>query len=472
MVKNCVKFILSFCLLSSTLYAQKLIEIDLAQTLVAQEQAIVVNVNERDLPDLRLRLKGVNASDDETKFTFSGGNFTDPSGVIEASKTLNRVANTVSFNLADLKRVTVPVSGFYEYKIAYSGGQSYSAVTGGVIKSTVKILPKRTVTDKTYSDLEIQAAAVEYVKAKHNPEKFYSDKMGIYLEKNTVHIFIDQNGNLIYTGIPTTAKETFLYQVHLLVAKGTTGTVKFKFTSEGKFAPKFNIQKTSEDVTKLNAQEEEEELTPIIEEIEMAKIGPFTDNFTIKLDKIVTGPDGKPVTETLLNNKIDVAKLFHVSISTGLLATTLRNPQSVEKMALPGGTDSTLIADDPNARGVVTIMATFYPKGRSFLFAPSGGVFDPTRFGIQVGAQFNDKLSENFFLGLSHDFARGGCISYGAHFGRRNYVAGRRDFNFGKDVFDLPTLEVKREWALGFYFGVVIDTRVALELFKGLGTSK
>jgi hypothetical protein len=43
---------------------------------------------------------------------------------------------------------------------------------------------------------------------------------------------------------------------------------------------------------------------------------------------------------------------------------------------------------------------------------------------------------------------------------------------FGSEIFDLPELNVKKEWNVGFYFGVVIDTRVAIELIKSLGSSK
>jgi len=285
---------------------------------------------------------------------------------------------------------------------------------------------------------------------------------GAYVDKfNIIHLFVDEFGKFYGYGIPTVATEKNLFQIHILMSKQDASKYSFSFLYVGEYLPTFNIAKN--------------EITPhsggqkiIIELLDGAIKGPYTGKFSFSITRYIhLKEDETKIVDAIIN----IPKLYHVSISTGLFGSTLQNPQNIQKMALPNGKDSTLIADDPNARGIVTIMATYYPKGRSFLFPPNGSIFDASRFGVQVGAQLNDKLSENFFLGLSHDFARGGSISYGAHFGRRNYVAGKRNFNFGKEVFDLPDLNVKKEWAIGFYFGVVIDTRVAIELLKGLGNS-
>ena len=69
---------------------------------------------------------------------------------------------------------------------------------------------------------------------------------------------------------------------------------------------------------------------------------------------------------------------------------------------------------------------------------------------------------------FSFDFARGGSISIGAHYGRRNFISGVDRFDFGEQIFELDELIVKQEWDLGFYAGVVIDSRVAFRLIKSL----
>ena len=320
--------------------------------------------------------------------------------------------------------------------------------------------------NSSFSRSQIQSAARN--KLTNDPnfdiEKFYNNDLGIYLEKNVVHVFLDQNGNFIETAIPTTATEKYIYQFHIFQEKQSFDDYSFMFSWQGRYTPTFNMERGGEDVDEAQSSEIAN-ASPDMVMLSFEKIGPFTENFKVKMERI--NKDNK-VDKVLIDQNIKVAKLYHVSISTGLISTTLRDPQNIQTFALPNG-DSTLIADDPSLRGVVTLFATYYPKGRSFLLTPSGNLFDPSRFAIQVGAQLNSNLAENFFLGLSHDFARGGSFSYGAHFGRRNYVAGKPDFNFGTDIFDLNELVIKKEWSYGFYFGVVIDVRVAFQLLGALG---
>ncbi len=288
------------------------------------------------------------------------------------------------------------------------------------------------------------------------PDLKYNRRRNILTDGNTIHIFIDQDGNFVKSGLPTTAKEENTYQFHVLF----WDDLDFRLTSNGVFKPAtLNIQNTSE-ANSLSG------VTTEVKEKKFGVIGPFTDKFDVEIKKI---GDRDPI----LKSNVPIAKLYHVSISTGLFKTTLKNPQNVEisnrvENGLLTG-DSTLIADDPGMRGVITVMATYYPRGRSFLFPPRGGAFDPSRIGILVGAQLDDDLSENFFLGISSDFARGGAFAIGIHCGRRNYIAGNQydDFDFGTQQFT-GELNVKREWDLGIFFGAVIDTRIAGQLFKRL----
>jgi len=154
------------------------------------------------------------------------------------------------------------------------------------------------------------------------------------------------------------------------------------------------------------------------------------------------------------------------------VGTTLRNPQNITPSVNSKG-DSTLTADDPGVRGLFSIMAVYYPKGRSFLFPPSGSLFSPERFGIIVGTQLDKNQFENFLGGLQFDFARGGSIALGAHFGRRTFVEGYKNFNYGTDKFyGTLTDKVKQEWNLGFFFGVNIDVKIFNYLFNIQSTNQ
>ncbi|WP_044206318.1 hypothetical protein [Flammeovirga sp. OC4] len=466
-----------FCFGSSNVLAidSKTIIIDVS--IAIEQDGAITNLSRSQLEDgLYLKLTNLHASDRATDYVLDGGNFTDSDNLLNLSNQDLSISNrALIFNLTSLDRVEVNEGGSnIKLKVRYQG-QNKPVICSTedyfdlVINISDEVGNNSDEDDigggdcKTFTSVEIQKQAVDYVTSKTGYKKHHSKKTNLFLENNIVHIYIDENGNLIKTGIPTTAKESYLYQVHLLYEANYCDFAVYEFTYDGAYSPKFSILNTGEEETaELNSEDDDTE--PVIKEIEFAVIGPFTDEFDIKIVKKVTGKKDR----VLLNHKIDVAKLYHVSISTGLLFSSLRNPQNIETFTKANG-ETTLVADDPRDRGMLTIMATFYPWGRSFLFPPEGGVFDKSRFGIQVGTRLDSKAAENFFAGLSHDFARGGTFSYGLHYGRRNYVAGARNFDFGNDIFDLPELNVKQEWGVGFYVGVVIDTRVAGQLFKSLG---
>lgn len=463
-----------FCLVSSKVLAQDsdAIIIDVSKATV-DEQEPRENFSKDQLSGLTLQLTNLHDSDKPTDYVLSG-NFTDPTSALNLSnQNLTISNNSLTFKIEALNSVLInDGKKNIELKVNYTGNNKPTICGANDYFVLDFNISEGLDNDdfpsdcKTFSSVEIQEQAEDYVTSKTGYKKHHSNKTNLFLEDNIVHIYVDENGNLIKTGIPTTAKESYLYQVHLLYEANNCHSAVYEFTYDGVYSPKFNINNTGEKSTaaELNASQDND-ADPVIKELNFAVIGPFTDEFSIKLVKKVKGEQDR----TLLDHKIDVAKLYHVSISTGLLYSSLRNPQNIKTLTKANG-ERTLIADDPRDRGVLTVMATFYPWGRSFLFPPEGKFFlDKSRFGIQVGTRLGDELAENFFAGFSHDFARGGTFSYGLHYGRRNYVAGARDFDFGNDIFELPELNVMQEWGVGFYIGVVIDTRVAGQLIKSLG---
>jgi len=296
-------------------------------------------------------------------------------------------------------------------------------------------------------------------------KKGIKDEKGIYVDKTgTIHLFVDHFGKYYGHDIPTVATEKNQFKIHLITATCYTSKFGYSFVYTGKYDPTFNIYNNGS-VAPQNSGIKLDTLT-------FGSFGPFTGKFTFDLSKkdLKGKADAQPV--IISHAEIAIHKLYHVSVTSGLIYTSLRHPQNISKMPMANKTDTTLVADDPRARGLITVMAIYYPTGRSFLYPPSGGIFDPSRIGIVVGTQLGQYAHENFFLGLAHDFATGGAISYGMHFGRRNIVSGKNDFKFGSDKFDLPQLSVNKEWNIGFFFGVTIDTRVAFQLLKSLtGTS-
>jgi hypothetical protein len=300
----------------------------------------------------------------------------------------------------------------------------------------------------------------DYVLEKYDFKKNYDSQKNIYLKDNIVHIFIDEQGNLIETGIPTTAIEKYSYKLHLLTNTETIKNTTFEYSYRGEYKPTLNIQ--NETLNEVNSENPlaEKKPKPKIIEYSYAIIGPFTTDFTITLKKKI------PAETTILERTINVAKTYHVTISTGLFMTTLKNPTNIKESTNSKG-ETTLVADDKNTRGLVSLNAVFYPKGRSFLFPPSGGLLSPERFGVLIGTQIDKDQFENFIGGIQFDFARGGSVAFGAHYGRRTTVAGYKNFDFGNEKFegDINT-DIVKEWNIGFFIGANIDLRIFGQLFK------
>lgn len=320
----------------------------------------------------------------------------------------------------------------------------------------------------TLTKTETQIAIQRYFDSKiydiNNNES--RGRLKLKLERNAlvddndiIHLYMDLYGKFYGPGIPTAATQDNRFQFHILLAGDQNEDYEFDALYTGEYQPEvISIFNTKESVAEAAKAEKNKGLI-YVNQWDGAIKGPYTSQFSVE----ITASNGDS-SQKVVDAKIKIAKLYHVSISTGLLFSTLKNPKNIETFTKANG-ETTLIADDPSDRGMLTIMATFYPKGRSFLFPLEGF---QSRYGFQIGTKLDDNLTENFFAGLSFDFARGGTFSTGAHYGRRNYVAGADDFDFGEDLFDLPELNVKKEWEFGLYVGVVIDTKVALELIKSL----
>lgn len=306
---------------------------------------------------------------------------------------------------------------------------------------------------KSFSELEIYKAARDSVYSRYKPfKKYFSENKGIYLRNNVVHIFIDESGNLIETGIPTTAREDYTYQIHLFVQPSSK--YQFEFSYEGKYEPSLNVYPLSEEKLPDLVVQAISQDKPQVFEIKFPIIGPFTNSFSLKL--IRTGPGG---TKTLIDRTVPVAKLYHVSLISGLLVTGLNNPTNISIFARPDG-DTTLLADDPSTRGAVSLMAAFYPKPRSFLFGPDK-CFTWERWAVIAGTRLDKDQFQNLFMGLQCDFARGGSVAFGLHYGQHVTIDGKRKFRFGVDKFQGALNDrIKKRWDVSWFLAINIDLRV------------
>jgi hypothetical protein len=280
----------------------------------------------------------------------------------------------------------------------------------------------------------------------------YNSQRNIWMDdNNTIHIFIYEDGNLLIGGYPTTATEKDKFQVHVFVKSSNKDPYLLEYT--GSFSPSLNIQNGN---TKTSAA------TAPPEQLDFAVIGPFTGNLQLTLKHQV----GSTYT-VVASTTITIAKTIHVSIGTGLIYTGVRNPSNIKTHTLPTG-DTTLVADETGGRGMLCLFATFYPGGRPNLLLNSSKFMD--HFGLLVGTTINAGSSnfKDILLGVQYDFAAGGSIVAGGHYGKVQKILGvGKDFEFGHSVFT-GSLEEKKymDWDLGIFIGVQVDSRVFSQLFK------
>ncbi len=300
----------------------------------------------------------------------------------------------------------------------------------------------------------------DFADKRYQFEKNLDTRTNLYLKKNVVHIFLDENGNTLGPGFPTTAAEGHRYQIHLFVATENLNLYDFLFHATGSYRARLSIMADSSKAVNHWSNE------PTISELKFSVIGPFVDQFTIEVQKKIK--NSSTVEDVLPSTTIDVARTYHVSLGTGIFMTTLQNPSNI-RSALNSAGDSTLLADDTGSRGLICLSAVYYPMGRNFLFPASGGLFSPERFGVLVGMKLNGSDFENFLGGVQFDFARSGSIALGAHYGRRKRIRNHRKFNFGEQEFvgDL-NVDVIEKWDWGFFIGVNADVRILGYLFPGL----
>jgi hypothetical protein len=403
--------------------------------------------------EVQVIITGVTNEHDMATFTYATDH---PIAVGTLNPQFDGVAHTYTLTISAIVNA-IPAGGAGGFAIKKADGTLIWSVDIKSQQAAVVQAGCDQITFQNAAEKEFSLHILPQMKTKYGIQ----ERTGAFIDKNNiVHIFVDNFGKYYGYGTPTVATEQYTYQVHILTADCLKASYNFDFT--GAYNPQFNIDSNSPSSAK--AQSNPGDIPILVKDC--AVIGPFTDKFTFNLTRNVKGK-----TETVVNPTIPVAKMYYVSVTVGLVGTTLKNPQNITRAPLNKTGDTTLVADDPKTRGLLSIMAIYYPSGRSFLFPPSGGPFDISRIGIVVGTQVGDSANENFLLGLSNDFARGGAITYGLHFGNRNVVSGAPNFNYGSDKFTQPALNVKKQWNVGFFFGVSIDTRVALQLIKSLGTS-
>lgn len=314
-----------------------------------------------------------------------------------------------------------------------------------------------------------------------------------YGGRKYVHLFFDHRGQPLFSTVPQ-GISNMQYVVHVVYLRdkldraGTSYSVQ---QTQGEFIDALVFQNSDQAnppafVRGLSEGEECEHQWEWTTTEFLLRTS--TNNIEFKIYRNTDGEEnGRVVTtsDLLSTYSIPMSKVYHGSIDVGFVNSTLSNPTFTLESSSDGDTTVVKRAESGN-RGIVTLMATFYTSP-VMLFKRKGSIPDFKRSGRNflddhkwyerifpcVGVGISDKAFENLFLGMNWEFARGGSLWLGYHYGRVNVYNEPEDFEFGvtpttEDDFNLRT---DTKWVWSDFdspsFGVNLDLRLVTRLFSG-----
>lgn len=271
---------------------------------------------------------------------------------------------------------------------------------------------------------------------------------------DTVFVFIDSLLNIVEgTKLPNCSAPEYYYK--FLYLKPSTSKDKIKYTIENIEENDLNI-----DVGNNNAISSGSPIEPIPSLV----FGPYSGGVDIKIELLdLDGDIGK-------SKKYSIGSCvssYQVSIMGGFFASTLNNPENITIGSNKAG-DTTLIADNSTSQKALTIMAIFYPNSRNKYYKYKDLEFWE-KWSICFGTKLSQNLFDDFLLGVSYEFSKGGNFAFGAHYGQHKVLAGLEKFKYGKDKYPRKTFDnamIKNQWDFGLFFGVCLDLRIIGELTK------
>ncbi|MFT3705242.1 MAG: hypothetical protein QM802_22940 [Agriterribacter sp.] len=288
-------------------------------------------------------------------------------------------------------------------------------------------------------------------------------KQRYFSNRNLAYICLDPFGNIIGKKPVNIDQDDDV--VILIVVPNTEDYDNYSVNdNDAEYAPTDLSIRSSETITIPTIQSEE--AVDVQYTVKVFEKGPYTSSdvtFTVM------------IANTQLNNiTVHVNPLYHLGIGVSYISTNLQNPdfQIVPLTA----TTNTIQAANTGRRTILTANAIWYwwptlrylagsslTRGRDVLKEPNF----LTRFNPTFGIGLTSDIQSNFFAGINFEFARGGSITAGWHYGKTNRLLDK-DFKLGETEFNGTQADIKTEnvWKWAGFFGVTLDTRIFNRLFS------
>lgn len=305
------------------------------------------------------------------------------------------------------------------------------------------------------------------------------------------HIFLDQYGNTVLSTIPQgIANRKYVVHVFYLVEKEAISDVRYSVVkTKGSFNSSlvfFNDNQIPTGLTESGGVDNTIRTKTYVWKEDVFLIDGASNDIEFEVYRNDAKGQVFNANKTkLATHTIKMTKVYHGSFEVGLLNSDLENP-TFQLLPL-NATDSTVKKSDGGNRGVVTAMATLYSSPIVVIRKLFGGrVLDHQLFGRSyfddhkiyeriyptIGVKLGDNAFENLFYGFNWEFARGGNIFVGWHYGKVNTFE-QDDFEFGVDSMNETefNLSTNSSWETEFAIGFNLDVRIIGNLFGGTTTS-
>lgn len=309
-----------------------------------------------------------------------------------------------------------------------------------------------------------------------------------YSGEGYIHLFFDELGNSLITTIPQGVAYK-QYIVHILYRQFDDNTISYSVSqTKGGFNSRLFLDNAGE----LTRKAEGSGGNPAAKNYSSwvhTEIAVTSSNDDAIEFQIFRGDYSNGNKTSVGSYSIKIDKVYHGSFDIGLLNTKLANP-TYELVDSPTGNNEKVIKESNNGNyGVVTAMMTFYTSPirilRNILSSKKYKLPQQTLLGRSyyddhewferlypaVGVSISQNAFKNLFFGLNWEFARGGHIFLGGHYGEVNsYTSKSSNFEFGKSIVKESEFNLNKgtEWKIGWTYGLKLDISIIREFFGNI----
>jgi len=306
----------------------------------------------------------------------------------------------------------------------------------------------------------------------HDLKTLITTNRRYYPSSDEAFIILDENGRLI-GNVPVNIDQDDKVYIYLVVDVDDIDKYDLEVIG-GEYSP-VDLQIRSYEPINKDALSAQGSKLPNKWTVIRFERGPYTsDNVTFNIKKTDKNKDNEDETKTLSTYTMKINKLYHVAIGASFVTTNLAKPDfDVFPLTDTTNTINTL---NGGSRTMFTFNVIWYwqntfkyfrkgselTRGRDILKEPNW----ITRLNPTFGVTLDNTFKENFFIGGTYEFARGGSICFGGHYGKVKELATKapdgKDFELGKSIYTgtADNIKLTDAWKWGWFIGVTLDTRI------------